>query len=73
MAKRYIQSLKSSLKDVVGHAVDTGTFIAKNADQRMAICLKCTQYDPKGWCKQCGCYLAVKTKLAGSKCPLGLW
>jgi hypothetical protein len=24
-------------------------------------------------CKQCGCFMPLKTKLDGSKCPIGKW
>lgn len=46
----------------------------KEAEQRLNICLDCDQsyYDKLGKlrCKECGCYLAVKTKIACAECPL---
>ena len=42
--------------------------------ERMAICRKCPLYDSVfGRCKDCGCFLKAKTKLAGEECPQGKW
>ena len=45
--------------------------VAKN---RFDICLSCpelTQHTHQ--CKQCGCFMSLKTKLVVSKCPLSKW
>lgn len=72
MAKRFFTEFKATLSGVVEEAKQ-GNFVAKNFEERMSICYRCTQYDPRGWCKSCGCYLKVKAQLAGARCPLGLW
>ena len=45
--------------------------VAKN---RFAICLSCSELTPHTHqCKKCGCFMALKTKLVVSKCPLQKW
>lgn len=44
------------------------------ASERFAICKACPDLVPIiDQCKNCGCLMAVKTKLKISKCPLGKW
>jgi ribosomal protein L32 len=41
---------------------------------RMEICRSCEFYDELGnGCKNCGCYLAIKTSWASESCPIGKW
>jgi len=41
---------------------------------RMAICESCPSFFKlTKQCKECGCFMEVKTKLGNSKCPLGKW
>jgi predicted Zn-ribbon and HTH transcriptional regulator len=45
--------------------------------QRLDICLDCDRlfelipHAPQ--CKECGCFMKVKTRLKSSSCPLGKW
>jgi len=41
--------------------------------RRWEICLSCPALTPKGRCTKCGCYMRLKTKLAGQICPLDKW
>lgn len=44
------------------------------ANSRYDICLSCPELRvTTKQCKQCGCFMAVKTKLESAKCPLGKW
>lgn len=44
------------------------------AEVRYNMCLKCPELiSATKQCKKCGCFMALKTKLADSKCPLGNW
>jgi hypothetical protein len=44
------------------------------ADQRYAICLECPELiQLTKQCKKCGCFMAGKTKLEKSTCPIGKW
>jgi hypothetical protein len=44
------------------------------ADRRFDVCRKCDKFDPTlERCRECGCFMRVKTKLAGMKCPLNKW
>ena len=41
---------------------------------RYAICLACPELiQATKQCKQCGCFMAMKTKLKAAKCPLSKW
>jgi hypothetical protein len=41
---------------------------------RMRTCENCEKFDAK-WkrCNSCGCFLVVKLRIAGVKCPLNKW
>jgi hypothetical protein len=71
--KKELKEAASTTKDVITHALKTGEIFERKAADRLKICRSCLQYDPKGWCKLCGCYLKVKAKLAGAKCPINKW
>jgi hypothetical protein len=44
------------------------------ADSRYSLCLSCPELiNLTKQCKQCGCFMAVKTKLMESTCPIGKW
>lgn len=43
-------------------------------DQRLDICKSCPEFiSSTSQCKKCGCFMNLKTKLAGAECPLGKW
>ena len=43
-------------------------------EKRMEICYKCEWFDgSQQRCKVCGCYMAGKAAIRGSKCPKGKW
>jgi len=42
--------------------------------KRYDVCQQCPELiDLTKQCKQCGCFMLLKTKLEVSKCPLGKW
>lgn len=44
------------------------------ADSRYSICNACPELIKlTKTCKQCGCFMAAKTKLSLATCPLGKW
>jgi hypothetical protein len=44
------------------------------ANTRYDLCLKCPELiSLTKQCKQCGCFMAMKTKLENATCPLGKW
>ena len=46
----------------------------KNAAKRLAICFECESfYKPTRQCKECGCFMKVKTRIPSAKCPLEKW
>ena len=45
-----------------------------DAKERINICRKCEHVNPiLLQCKQCGCFLIVKTKMKSQDCPLNKW
>lgn len=49
--------------------------ITKNfAKTRWLMCLECPRFfKPTGTCKECGCFMRIKTHLASAECPIGKW
>jgi hypothetical protein len=44
------------------------------AAERMAICVLCPRFiSLTTQCRECGCVMTAKTKLAAATCPLGKW
>ena len=42
--------------------------------ERLNLCKGCEHYfKPTGTCKKCGCFMRIKTTLAYTECPIGLW
>lgn len=41
---------------------------------RLDICRACPRlFKPTLQCKECGCFMRVKTRLKSSTCPIGKW
>lgn len=48
--------------------------MAKTANERMAICRACPFLKlPFYRCEKCGCFMDLKTRLDGARCPIGKW
>lgn len=46
----------------------------KISDQRIKTCSECPRlFKPTFTCKECGCFMKIKTKFKQAKCPLGKW
>ena len=46
----------------------------KTRDSRLDICKGCDRlFKPTRTCKECGCFMAIKTWLADAHCPKNLW
>jgi len=56
----------------VGKWAVAGFPMTELSKDRLAICQKCPHYSG-GRCAVCGCYMAAKTMMATSKCPIGKW
>jgi len=42
------------------------------ARQRIEICRQCEHYAAL-FCKKCGCFMPLKTRIRQAQCPLGKW
>ena len=47
--------------------------VSDNIDGRWAICQACPERTDANRCKQCGCFMKLKTKIKAAKCPIGKW
>lgn len=46
----------------------------KSHKERMEICKKCPKYRKLiKTCKECGCFMPLKTRIRWAECPDGLW
>jgi rRNA maturation endonuclease Nob1 len=44
------------------------------SDSRLNECINCDRlFKATHTCKECGCFMKIKTKINTSKCPLGKW
>lgn len=46
---------------------------AATQKRRMEICAACPRRSNIGQCRECGCFLNLKTRLTTEKCPLDKW
>ena len=75
-------------QDEIGEVIKTGKFDLRNISERFKnviihdedivnrrwdICKACPELTASDRCKQCGCFMKVKTKIATSSCPIGKW
>lgn len=43
-------------------------------DERFAVCKGCPRlFKPTRTCRECGCFMGLKTWIAEARCPLGYW
>ncbi len=66
-------NLARAVGGVASAAVRGEAIVASEEEQarRLAICHACESYEPVGdRCRDCGCYLAWKTRIASQHCPL---
>ena len=47
--------------------------VSDNIDGRWTICQTCPELTDANRCKQCGCFMKLKTKIKAAKCPIGKW
>ncbi len=40
---------------------------------RLSVCEECPSYLISKQCKECGCFMPIKTELEYASCPLGKW
>lgn len=63
--------------DVLKHVMDNEEvfFISDEVHKkRIKICQSCEHYDSKKHrCKECGCFLEMKSRISVESCPIGAW
>ena len=79
---------KYETKEEIRKATKTGDFDIRNVSERLKnviihdediikkrwdICKACPELTNLNRCKQWGCFMKVKTKIATAKCPIGKW
>jgi hypothetical protein len=43
------------------------------SEQRMEVCKQCPELRALNNCRQCGCFMNIKTRIYSAICPLGKW
>ena len=66
-----VQRLLTTAVTTVKRAV-TGQAVLTDPEARLRVCFTCPDRNGKR-CGLCGCFLAAKTRMAGERCPAGLW
>lgn len=72
--KEYLEKQKNSVKpwDMINPNVPRAS--EELANHRYSICEGCPELiQLTKQCKQCGCFMNLKTKLEQATCPLGKW
>lgn len=77
----FLENIKNRLSEVKEKAAamreeisEERAIAAETAHARLLICTDCDRlFEPTFTCKECGCFMKVKTKLKSAKCPLGKW
>ena len=73
--KTIVQKSVSLARSAVRYGMNGFRNVSTEArEKRLDICKKCEFYDNENTsCKECGCYLMVKTSWASESCPLDKW
>jgi rRNA maturation endonuclease Nob1 len=67
MANAKKQTIKATKKSVSAPKILTHS-------ERWEICKACPRFfAPTGQCKECGCFMRIKTRLPDATCPIGKW
>ena len=62
-----LRSIPKRIKNIILHDQDI-------IDKRFSMCQDCEHFiSATSQCKECGCFMKVKTKLATASCPVGKW
>lgn len=69
------QEYRKKLSTTPFGLVDKDSYIdEQEAQARLDICNNCDRLiQLTKQCKECGCFMALKTKLKNTKCPLNKW
>jgi hypothetical protein len=73
--KGFAEFTGKQLKEVSKPNNEGSIFVDKETqDKRMSICEGCSFFDKSQTrCRQCGCFMTVKTKFRTVQCPLKFW
>jgi hypothetical protein len=69
-----IQQIIDTRQPIIDNAI-VNSFLADNEVQaaRYDICKSCTSFTILKTCKECGCIMPLKVKMASASCPLNKW
>ena len=65
------------LETIIEPMLDTEEIFLTNKEtrsqERLAICKECPELRALNNCRQCGCFMNIKTRIYSATCPLGKW
>lgn len=66
---------KTTYNAIVRKIVGDKLCVSKQvSEDRLEVCKQCDSFrDKDKRCTECGCFMLIKAKLKGVKCPLGKW
>lgn len=73
--KTSVFNLTETLINTVKVYKQQGAILANEAKQtaRIEVCSACPNLGENSRCSLCGCYMNLKVRLEGSKCPASKW
>lgn len=69
-------SIKKDLSKIIEVIKNKENFMVTDEikNKRLSICKQCEYLKLEHYmCKQCGCFMRMKTSLNGTNCPIGKW
>lgn len=69
-------NITDSILDITDNAVKNGVLLTedKKIETRKETCANCEHLDTNSArCKLCGCYMNIKIRFDGAKCPANKW
>lgn len=73
--KKRMQETSDTIQNVSSNVIPDSWLVSPEIkEKRWKICQDCNHlYRPTSNCKLCGCFMQIKTGLAGQKCPINKW
>lgn len=72
--KEKIKSIRQAAEKLANNTIPYEKVSPEIQQERWNICQSCEWlYKPTNSCRQCGCFMAIKTWMATQRCPIKKW
>lgn len=72
LAENVLVTIQKGQRIATGFVFAAGGINEELGKQRTKVCRNCVNYD-NGRCKECGCFIDLKTRVPQEECPIGRW